>query len=442
MVTAEDRMGSKAMSKAGRFCLGLFLAIFALFFSSCTSQSPEVVFMVGGAPDELTYWAQLIKEFEDSTGFAVRMVRQPTDSDQRRQGLVVPLEAKQNNPDVFLMDVVWIGQFVASDWLEPLDSYISKDNFSTEPYFRSVVDLVDKYGDTLFALPVYVDGGLLYYRKDLLEKYGYHQPPETWNQLVQYSQAIQAGERKENPDFYGFVWQGAQYEGLVCNFLEFAASNGGGIVEDNKIDLSTPQNQQALKFMHDLIHVYKISPPNTYTEMKEEETRSSFQRGMAAFERNWPYAWKLHQAEDSPVRGKVGICSLPHFDENKSVSTLGGWHVGISRYSDTKDKAWELVKYITSYQTQKKLVLNLGWNPGRRDVYDDEDIKNALPHLQVLSGIFEKAIPRPNLPYYTQLSELIQRNVNACISGKVDPGEALARTQAEAEELIRTYDGR
>jgi multiple sugar transport system substrate-binding protein len=432
-------MWVKAKRKTGELCLGLFLAIFVLLFSSCTSQRPEVVFMVGGAPDELAYWVQLIKEFEDSTGFAVRMVRQPTDSDQRRQGLVVPLKAKQNNPDVFLMDVVWIGQFVASGWLEPLDSYIYKDNFSTEPYFRSVVDLADKYGDTLFALPVYVDGGLLYYRKDLLERYGYDQPPETWDQLVEYSLAIQAKERKENPNFYGFVWQGAQYEGLVCNFLEFSASNGGGMVEENKIRLSTPENRQALKFMHDLIHVYKISPPNTYTEMKEEEVRSSFQRGNAAFERNWPYAWKLHESDDSPVRGKVGIACLPHFDGNKSVSTLGGWHVGISRHSDAKDKAWELVKYITSYQTQKELVLNLGWNPGRKDVYDDEDIKNSSPHLHILSGIFEKAVPRPNLPYYTQLSELIQRHVNACISGKVDPEEALDKMQAQVEDLIRMY---
>ena len=437
-----DKMGVKAKAIKGLLCFNFFLVIFAILFSSCTTQKPEVVFMVGGAPDELEYWAKLINEFEAKAGFTVRMVRQPTDSDQRRQGLVVPLKAGQKNPDVFLMDVVWIGQFVASGWLEPLDPYVSKDSFSTAPFFQKVLTLADIYHDTLFALPVYVDGGLLYYRKDLLEKYGYDHPPETWDQLVEYSQVIQRGERKEDPDFYGFVWQGAQYEGLVCNFLEFAASDGGGIAEGDKIRLSTAENRQALKFMYDLIHVYRISPPNTYTEMKEEEVRSSFQRGNAAFERNWPYAWKLHEAEDSPVRGKVGITALPHFQGKKSVSTLGGWHVGISRYSDAQDKAWELVKYITSHQTQKKLVLNLGWNPGRRDVYEDEKIKSSLPYLHVLSGIFEKAVARPNLPYYTQLSEIIQRQVNACIAGKIDPSQALDRMQAEAEDLIGTYHER
>jgi multiple sugar transport system substrate-binding protein len=407
---------------------------------NCSKRKAELMIWIGGAPQEVDYWEKLIKEYEQTTGEEIQVVVQPTDSDQRRQGLVVSLQAKQPDPDVFMMDVVWIGQFVKSNWVEPLDSYISKSNFDTSAYFSKVLNLVDKFNGKLYALPVNIDGGLLYYRKDLLAKYGYPVPPDTWKQLVEHSENIQAKERSANPNFSGFVWQGAQYEGLVCTFEEFISSNRGGIMNGNIINLNTPQNETALKFMQDLIHTYKISPPNTFTEMKEEEVRQAFQRGDALFERNWPYAWKLHEADNSPVKGKTGIAPLPHFEGGESASTLGGWHVGISKYSDKKQEAWKLIQYIESDQTQKKFALNLGWNPGRKDVYNDSDVVKELPHLTKLKEVFEHAVSRPNLPYYTQVSEIIQRYVNSCLAGNIQSAEALVKAQAEIDELKNLYE--
>jgi multiple sugar transport system substrate-binding protein len=416
------------------------LILIGLLFCHCTGQEPELTLWIGGAPQEVDYWERLIQDFTETYGYPVRLVRQPTDSDQRRQELVISLESNQPDPDVFLMDVIWIGQFARSGWLEPLDSYIRENEFSTKPFFQGIVTLVDRYNGQLFALPVYVDGGLLYYRSDLLQNHGYLNPPRTWKQLVDYAMSIQEAERKETPNFNGFIWQGAQYEGLVCTFLEFITSHGGGMMVDHAMRLDTPENARALQFMQDLIHRYQISPPNTYTEMKEEEVRSSFQRGNALFERNWPYAWKLHQAEDSPVQNRVGIAPLPHFENGKSASTLGGWHAGISRYSDQKEAAWDLVQFIMSYETQKKLVLNLGWNPGRRDIYADPDVIRALPHLQGLREVFEYAVARPNLPYYVQISEVVQRHANHCLAGKIDPEKALSNMQREIERITGIYE--
>ena len=205
------------------------------------------------------------------------------------------------------MDVAWLAQYAASGWLEPLDQKMESADMADTIFFQRIIDLVDRYRGKLVALPVYVDGGLLYYRKDLLKAHGFSGPPETWKELVSMSQIVQRSVRKENPDFYGFLWQGAQYEGLICNFLEFAASGNGGIrMEAGKISVNLSENRDALQFMHDLIHEYKISPLSTYTEMTEEEVRRYFQQGNALFERNWPYAWALHEAEGSAVRGKVG----------------------------------------------------------------------------------------------------------------------------------------
>jgi multiple sugar transport system substrate-binding protein len=415
------------------------LVMLAVLLTGCTDQEKKLTFWIGGAPQEVDYWEILVDEFERTSGTTVDLIRQPSSTDQRKQGLVISLEAEQPDPDVFLMDIVWLEQFFQSGWLQPLDPFFRPDEFSIAPFFKGVVDAVDRFAGHYYALPVFIDIGLLYYRKDLLKKYGYSGPPRTWPELLQQASEIQAGERSHNPGFNGFLWQGAQYEGLVCTFLEFSASNGGGIMQDGKVWLNRAANAVALEFMRDLIRKYGISPLNTYTDMREEEVRRAFQRGDALFERNWLYAWSLHQKDGSAVKGNIGMTALPQFEEGQSVAALGGWHIGMSRYSDMPAKAWQLVRYILSHASQKKLVLNLGWYPGRSDIYTDPEVLKKMPYAGLLQEIFSRVVTRPNLPYYDQVSDVIQRTVNGCLAGKQSPDAALGRMQSEIDHIAGIY---
>ena len=199
---------------------------------------------------------------------------------------------------------------------------------------------------------------------------------------------------------------------------------------------------QAIKFMRDLIHKFEISPPNTYTEMKEEQARQFFQSGNALFERNWPYAWTLHQDESSPVKKKIGIAPLPHFNvpDAKSISTLGGWHIGISKYSDAKTESFEFLKYIVSYDVQKRLAIELGWNPGREDIYIDGEIAAKLPHFLELKEIFENTYPRPAVPYYTIMSETIMAALNGVLSNSVNAEDALLDAEDAITDILNIYE--
>lgn len=402
----------------------VFLLLLILLSGGCGKRERELTFAVGGAPAEVAYWENLIREFEEREGLKVRILRQPADTDLRRQTLVIALSSKKEDPDLFLMDVVWVGQFIASGWLEELRGV------DTEPFLENALKVGMREGK-LYALPVYVDCGLLYYREDLLRKYGCG-VPDTWESLLRCSVRAQEGERRRVRDFYAFLWQGAQYEGLVCTFLEFSASAGGGLDR-----IYSEPNLRALRFMVDLIHRYRISPPNTYTEMREEKVRITFQSGRALFERNWPYAWKLHNSEGSPVKGKVGVTLLPRFEGGRHASCLGGWHVGISRFSDRKEEAFKLLKFITSKEVQRRLSLGLGWNPGRRDVYGE--IAEENPHMDVIRRACENAVPRPTSPYYLLFSEVLRRYVNSALSGKMSPEEALRRAQEDVDRLGRFY---
>lgn len=429
----------------GRALLAACLGACALGLFACGSGSTKnepLVFAVGGVPAELDVWEKVIADFTRATGRKVELLRQPADSDQRRQGLAVALQAHRSQPDVFLMDVAWIAQFAASGWLAPMGKADGSDSLPDPGSFPAGVRAVDLLDGKPMAMPVYVDAGLLYYRKDLLEKYGFTGPPETWEEMQAMSRKVQAGERKPDPYFYGYVWQGAQYEGLVCNFLEVASSAGGGFAgKDGGFQVDSEPNRRALELMAGMVGEQGISPPETFTGMKEEEVRRYFQKGSALFERNWPYAWALHQAGDSPVRGKVGIAPLPHFPGHKPAATLGGWHVGISAYSEKRADAMSLVRYILSVPVQKRLALELGWNPARKEVYGDPDVLARLPHFKALGEVFSYAVPRPNLPYWSQLSEVLQRGLNAALAGKTRPEAALRQAQDEASAIVRRYRG-
>jgi len=417
-----------------------FLSVLLLMFFSCSSGEPELVFAVGGAPSELDYWELLIREFNSEYGKNAVMLRQATDTDLRRESLAVPLRSGRNNPDIFLMDIAWIAQFAASQWLEPLDDYIEKDDYDTSVFFKNVLHQADIYREKLIALPVYIDCGLLYYRKDLLEKYDL-KVPETWEELVDCSLNVMGSEKKHNSGFAGFIWQGAQYEGLVCSFIEFISANNGSIFSGSgETVLNSEENTEALRFMKDLIQRYGISPPNTYTEMKEEEVRTFFQNGNALFERNWPYAWQLHRSPDSKVRDVVGMALLPKFKGGTHSAALGGWHIAVSRYSDRKEDAWKLLKFILSGPVQKKLVMNLGWNSGRRDIYTDREVTEKIPELAgVLKEAFRYSAARPSLPFYTGISRILQKYVNRCLAGGMDPDEALRKSESEIKKIIERY---
>jgi len=417
-----------AVLKAACICLAL------VSLAAC-SEPParEVVFAVGGAPAELDFWETLADDFEKESGIPLRILRRPADTDQQRQSLVISLKAQMSDPDVFLMDIAWIGLFSAAEWLMPLE------DIDTAPFFKTVIEKVDRPAGQLLALPVYMDAGILYYRKDLLDAYGGESAPRTWSALAETARRIQPAERKTNGDFYGFVWTGAQYEGLVTAFMEFAGTRGGFVVEDGQIRLNVPANVRAMRFMRDLIRKFKITPPNAYTGMKEEDVRMYFQRGDALYERNWPYAWPLHQSRDSAVRDKTGVSPIPAPEAGQSASTLGGFHIGVSRFTDVKAEALQFVKFVTSYNNQKRMVMQLGWNPGRQDLYDDPDILKQAPHFKALGEVFRSARPRPLVPYYTQISAIAQQHINSVLAGNAAPQEALAAADREIRAVLSRY---
>jgi multiple sugar transport system substrate-binding protein len=411
------------------------LLVFSCLIVSCTPANKEnnrftvLVFKHGKIAGDPEQFEKLLKRFEDENpGIAVKDETLPASTDEQHQFYVINLEGKSSDFDILSMDVIWVPEFARAGWLRNLSNLLSEDE--RKEFFPGPMDAVT-YKGKVYAIPWYIDAGILYYRKDLLKKYSFS-PPKTWQELVDIARYITSKEK----GLYGFIWQGKQYEGLVCNVLEYFWSNGGDVLKNGKVVVNSPENIYALQFMRDLITKYKITPSLVTTAI-EEPTRHIFGNGRALFMRNWPYAWNIFEKEGSPIKGKVGVTMLPAFLKGRSASTLGGWQLGVNKYSKHPDIAEKLIRFLTSPAAQKTLALTIGYKPTRKFLYNDKDLIKEQPFIASLYDVFMKARPRPVSPYYMMITQVMQPEFSAALSGIKTPEEALKSAHKQTEHILK-----
>ena len=417
---------------AGMMALCAFLALAAAasparaqvtIALSCSSLGLEQQLCRSGAEA----WAQ-------QTGHRVELVSTPADANERLSLYQTLLAAGSGDIDVFQIDVIWPGS-LASHFVD-LHDYLPPE--ALEDHLAPLIanNTVD---GSLAAAPWFVDAGLLYYRKDLLEKHGLA-VPRTWDELEATAAAVVEAEGAAGDSaLEGFVWQGRAYEGLACNALEWIASQGGGTVVDANGAITIDNDAAAAALQRARGWVGTISPRGVLG-YAEEDARGAFQSGRAVFMRNWPYAWALANADDSPVKGKVGVAPLPAGDSGRPAATLGGQQLAVSRYSAHPEEAADLVRYLTGPEEQKRRALAGSFNPTRPALYEDAALLEANPFFGDFLQILDVAVARPATVAgrrYNQLSSAFVRAVHATLSGRGSADENLATLAEELEHLSR-----
>ncbi|MDK4716847.1 ABC transporter substrate-binding protein [Rhizobium sp. CNPSo 4039] len=359
----------------------------------------------------------LVKAFNESQSrITVKFIElpPPSSSTEVYQGLVQQLARRNGTPDVFSQDVIWIAGFASAGWALPLDEYFPKDKRSD--YFPGTVAACT-YGGKLTALPWFVDSGMFYYRKDLMEKHG-GKVPETWADMATMAaEAQKAGDAK-----FGYLWQGKQAEVLVCDAVEIIASNGGSILSaDGKSSvIGDDAAVAAIQFLYDTINKTKISPQNVLS-WDEEPSRQPFTSGEAMFMRNWSYVYPIAQdPKASHVVDKVAVAPLPHFAGGKSSACLGGYQLGVNANSKKREAAIEFLTWMSSPETQTRLALNFGLAPSRPAIFQDAKLKAEQPFMASLQNVFTGATPRPITPQYAKVTLALQSSISkALVSGNV-----------------------
>jgi trehalose/maltose transport system substrate-binding protein len=387
----------------------------------------------GAVGIELTLCQEGAEAWAEKSGHKVRVVSTPNSSSERLALYQQLLAAQASDIDVFQIDVIWPG--LLANHLHDLKPYIAGDAADHYPAMiaNNTVD------GRLVALPWFASVGVLYYRQDLLQKYG-EALPASWDELAGVAARVQAAERAAgHANLWGYVWQGRAYEGLTCNALEWVASEGGGtiVADDGRATVDNPKAARAVARAAAWIDA--ISPPGVLN-YAEEEARGVFQSGDAVFMRNWPYAWSLAQGSDSPVHGKVGVAPLPAGTTGRSVSTLGGWQLAVSGYSRHPAIAAELVRYLTSAAEQKRRAIRGSFNPTIPTLYQDPEILDTAPFFADLVAIMRTAEARPSAATgskYNQVSHAFWSAVHQVLSGKSTAAVSLAALQRRLDRLSR-----
>ncbi|MEJ8307443.1 ABC transporter substrate-binding protein [Agrobacterium larrymoorei] len=413
-------------SKRALFLCGSLLAFAA------SAQAAEIAMAANSTGKNLNFIRERLAEFEKQSGHKVKLVTMPPSSSEQFSQYRLWLAAGNTDVDVYQTDIVWAPQL--ADQFVDLTA-AAKDVIGQ--HFPSVVASQTVDGK-LVAMPMYTDAPAMFYRKDLLDKYG-KQPPKTWKEMAETAKEIQDKERAAGQkDMWGFVFQGSAYEGLTCNALEWVASAGGGHIVETNGDISINNEKAAAALDMAKSWIGTISPQGALA-YKEEEARGVWQTGNSVFMRNWPYAYALGNGDDSAIKGKFSVAPLPAgADGEAPASTLGGWNVAVSKYSKSQDAAIELVKFLTSAETQKKRAVELSNMPTIAALYDDKDVAAAQPFMPQWKPIFETAVPRPSAATkvkYNEVSSKFWGAVHNTLSGSGTAQENLELLEVELTDL-------
>lgn len=384
---------------------------------------PVVVSMAGRfRAEELAVLDAQIAAFEQANpDIRVEIVRVVGNTLQQQATVAEWLRDEGIGIDVYVVDDSWLAGLAADDLLLPLDAYVTAAGLSADSFLPPTIQ-ANTFGGKLLALPWTADGGLLYYRRDLLEKEN-AQPPKTWPELQQL--ALKTKERENLP--YGFVWQGAAYESLTHNTLEFIWGYGGRVLDAaGNPAFDNPQTRAALAFMSNLV-ASGASPADisTYTE---GQALAAFQEGKAVFLRHWSSAWSRLAGPDAPLAGRVGLSALP-------ASSLFERGLALSKHSLYPGQAFRWMAFLTAYEQQVEWALQTGQPPALSAAYGDANLLAAEPAFEIMGQALAGATPRPRAAPYPALSEAIYTEVNHMLAGELDAATTAARIQRRLEEI-------
>ncbi len=394
------------------------------------AEGDDIIF--SWAHDDNGVLPKLIDAFnKQSDGFKVRFREMPSDTGEYFDQIRTQFQAGASEIDVIGGDVIWPAQFAGNGYIADLsDRFTDSDEFLPGPMEAM------RFEDGIYGVPWYTDAGLLYYRKDLLEKAGFSGPPKTWDELKEQAKKAQQDEGLP----FGFVFQGGEYEGGVCNGLEYIWTHGGDVLDPkdpSRVVVESPESVAGLTTERSLIEEGVTT--RTVLQYQEQESHGAFVRGDSAFLRNWPYVYALlSDPDESKIKpDQVGVAPLP-VAGGQSASALGGWNFLVNAASEKQDQAWEFIRWMTEPEQLKKNALEGSRLPVRRELYEDQEILDNVPVARLGKDvIIQNSRPRPVSPVYSDISLEMAEKFSASLSGEMSPEDAVSALQKEMASLVK-----
>ena len=350
----------------------------------------------------------------------VTLIELSESADQQRQSLINNAQTQSDAYDVISVDVVWVAEFAANQWVLELPI----DDLTNDDIIQPVWD-AGCYMDRLFAMPYVTDAPLMYYRKDFLAEAGVTEVPTTWDGIKSAVDAVRALPGHES--IGGFGGQFAKYEGLTCCAAEFIHTAGGDFFDDqNQVIVNSPESVKGLQNLMDGFKDGYI--PGDAREWKEEDSRNAFEDGNLVFQRQWPFQYANNL--ENLGEDKFGVAALPSIDGKSYVPTLGGHYCGVSAFSKNKATALKFIQWWTAKESQQYRLDKQANAPILGSLYEDAEMIQKYPYLPTLRASLEAAEARPKAVAYGDVTAAIQDAIYPAI-----------QQQTTAEQAITDLEG-
>jgi multiple sugar transport system substrate-binding protein len=353
---------------------------------------------------------------EEGTGVTAKLLELPESADEQRNQLVQRSEARSGECDVMGIDIIWTAEFASQGWVKDVTPVIEQRK---DEFIPSTLE-TGHYNDKYWAVPHNSNAALLYYRSDQVPE-----APTEWEDVYEVAAAND-----------GIAYQGAAYEGLTVDFLELLYSAGGAVLSDDgkSSAIDSQETRDSLDFMVNGLE--DGSAPRAVVTAMEEQSRRTFENGKATFMRNWPYAYATGQ--ESKIKGKFEITTLPGFKGNPGAGVLGGTNLAISEFTDNPGAALAVVNFFTS-EVGQSLIGEGATPPATVAAYDVESVRKAIGLPDEIKAAVAQAQPRPVSPVYPQISQAIYENVNKALSGNVSTDDAVENMDTQIERALATF---
>ena len=357
----------------------------------------------------------------------------PYNPDEVYNTVQAALRAESTNLSAAPLCLYWTPDIIGNFAFAPVDDLLPADERTS--HIPELVEPAMRDGH-LYAVPAIGLAGVLLYREDLLDAYGFQHPPATWEELIEQARTILAGEKNEA--LIGYQFPAYLYEGLSTSFLTNLWSDGGDVLAEGRCALDSEAAREALQFMHDLIHVHKITPLNVTTAAHGLEPQEEFIQGRTIFLTMLPSVIQETNRPDSPLHAKVGIAPPPRGSSGeRSHSFLGGWHYAIPRNARAPVAAAEFIRFMTSYEIQKERALRGGPAPTFEALYSDPDVLAFNPHYPLLRQILRDSKRRHEIPGYLRISQLIQHHIHPVLLGRKGVDESLQKLCERVDAIMQ-----
>lgn len=413
--------------------LALATAGLAATTASVAAQETNLRIFTGGQqrPDVMRQILDLYEERNPDVSVEIEVGG--ATSEQQQQYLNTVLASQDSTLDVILIDVIRPAQWAAAGWAEPLDEYLGDERDAIMERYLPAYREANIVDGQVISLPYFADAQFLYYRTDLLEEAGV-EPPTTWDELQEAALAVMEAEGNEN--VAGFETAGAPIEGTVCTYLVPLWGAGGDLVEGGELALDSENAVRPFELWGGMKET-GVLPPNI-AEIPTDRIRQDFQAGNLLFGMSWGYMWnRLQNDEDSQVKGDVGVIPLPGFQAEDAATCIGGWQLAVSAFSENKEAAVDLVRFLSSPEISEMQAILASHLPVFPEVYTDPDVLEANPWFEDALPVVQTARARPVTPSYPRVSEAIRNNMNAFLAGTQDAEQSLEAMREELSGLFQ-----